>query len=580
MATPTPVLDVGQFTHVGQVRKRNEDSLKVHTKNHVAGQLFIVADGVGGESRGDEASQYAIERIGELYYKYAEDHPNIATEDILKRVFQQVNSEIYNLADKYGIAGHMGTTGIAAVLRGTTMTLCWAGDSRAYIVNRDRRLARQISFDHSQAEEEIRAGMITREQASMMPEKNFLSRSLGGREFVDPETRVGDVRQGDLIVLCSDGMSRYLQEGHIGTVCLDSPSSQHAAETMGMMAYNAGGKDNITVIVVHMGDRQAVATMPLASDVPISSTAETLLEGDFPSTSFPTHVTPSNNINPVYILSGIIGVLVIVLIGLLGLFFSNEEANNQNATATQQVLEAGLTATQSVLDAEASEIAEQITQTQESLVGSPTETMGGMLLDGLPSFPTVVPLNFQEIDATNTAQSVIQQQIDRGIAETQQAAFSQATEAQATLDTQNAVATQISLDITATAQQVQRLTPKGLCMAGQIYYVQVATKLRISAAFLSPGSDITKGEQVRITNGGSIGEERFDSAYGSPPNRFCYAIRIVGSSGGGWIREDELDRLPPRDEPIVIISPTVTATATLPASLPDGGNNDPLGSGG
>ena len=315
MPAPSFVLDIGKFTHIGQVRKRNEDSFQIYNVNHAAGQLFIVADGVGGESRGDEASQYAVKRIGELYYQFAERYPNNAAEELLRRALRQTNGEIYSMAEKYGVAGHMGTTGVAAVLRGNTLALCWAGDSRAYIVDSNKKVARQITFDHTQLEEEIRAGIITRQQAAMMPEKNYLSRSLGGRPTVDPETRVGEVREGDFIVICSDGMSRYLQEAQITSMCLEAATAQQAAENMGMRAYHAGGKDNITVIVVRLGqpsEQTAEAPVIAGMEPTVDSEGETLID------TLPTQALSSHtNRTLYYALSAFIVVLIIVVIGLM-----------------------------------------------------------------------------------------------------------------------------------------------------------------------------------------------------------------------------------------------------------------------
>ncbi len=324
-------LDVGEYSDVGQVRERNEDSCGTFMEPHPAGRLFVVADGVGGEYFGDEASQMAVKRIGELFYAYAESYPDQSLEECLRDMVIQVNHEIYDVAEYRGVTGHMGTTLVVAVLQGRLLTVAWVGDSRAYVVNRQRQRIRQITTDHSRVEEMVQHGELSPEEALSHPRRSELSRSMGGNPHVTPDIVSGELEDGDLAILCSDGLTRYLGETEILHYALNAPASQQAAEAMVSQANQSGGKDNITCVVVHMGDRTESDTIlgPGESKAAVAQ----------PEANLARRVLKSNQIvfGVVMLLGLLTVVLIVIMLGPGG--DDTAQANGDDPTQVSGLLE-------------------------------------------------------------------------------------------------------------------------------------------------------------------------------------------------------------------------------------------------
>lgn len=251
-------IDLGKLTDVGQTRDHNEDTIQTwHSAwdDQHGGRLFIVADGVGGESHGDIASQLTVQNTGYLYYEAMRQNPQLPIKNTLMEVIAQVNQVIYQEAERRMSAGHMASTIVAAVLRKTRLTIAWLGDSRAYLVYRNRPGIQQVTLDHSQVEEQFRAGLLTAEQAANHPAKNVLSRSVGGRPMVNVDAVEYEVQSGDILIICSDGLTRHVTDPELEHIARQSPDSQSAANTMIQWANNRGGRDNISAIVVYFGQR-------------------------------------------------------------------------------------------------------------------------------------------------------------------------------------------------------------------------------------------------------------------------------------------------------------------------------------
>lgn len=251
-------IDLGKLTDVGKTRTHNEDAIQTwHSawddKN--GGRLFIVADGVGGESHGDIASQLTIQYTGYLYYDTMRKNPDLPARGTLVEVLNQVNQYVYQQAEQRNAAGHMASTVVAAVLRGKRLTVAWIGDSRAYLLRQNQRGIQQITQDHSQVEEQFRAGLLTAEQAANHPAKNILSRSVGGRPSVVVDSVEYEIEEGDTLLMCSDGLTRHVNDQELEKIIRGSPDSQTAAKSLVQLANRRGGRDNISVIVVYFGQR-------------------------------------------------------------------------------------------------------------------------------------------------------------------------------------------------------------------------------------------------------------------------------------------------------------------------------------
>jgi len=243
-----------QRTDTGLKRQSNEDSvISILPEDQQVmaskGVLFVVADGMGGHARGEVASQLAVNTMRDVYYQREGDDP--AT--LLRLAMEQANARIYekNMAESQQLeeGKTMGTTCVAAVVQGDTLYVANVGDSRAYIVRNGQ--AQQISLDHSLVARQLREGLITKEQAIDHPDRNKIYRCLGVHDVVEVDTFSEKVRAGDLLLLCTDGLSELVtEEEMVGIVQQYEP--QESVQRLIERANELGGKDNITAVVVRV----------------------------------------------------------------------------------------------------------------------------------------------------------------------------------------------------------------------------------------------------------------------------------------------------------------------------------------
>ncbi|MGH2508937.1 MAG: Stp1/IreP family PP2C-type Ser/Thr phosphatase, partial [Ktedonobacteraceae bacterium] len=204
-------LDVAQLTDVGRKRDHNEDNMayvipqdpKVMAHK---GALFIVADGMGGHAAGEVASEIAVDTVSNIYYQ--DDNDDVPTS--LLQAIRRANAAIQQRAAENMLRSGMGTTCVAAVLRGNMAYIANIGDSRAYLVRQSR--IRQVSQDHSWVAEQVRAGLLTEEQARTHAQRNVITRSLGTQVEVDIDIFREPLEEGDTLVLCSDGLSGLVND--------------------------------------------------------------------------------------------------------------------------------------------------------------------------------------------------------------------------------------------------------------------------------------------------------------------------------------------------------------------------------
>lgn len=255
----TVSLDVGIATDTGRSRSRNEDSVTAYQSDQHAragGRLYIIADGAGGEHYGEVASGHATRRIGELYYQaVAQAAPDAA----LRRAIEKTSGEIYQMARERDAAGHMGTTLVAALILDSRMVIAWVGDSRAYLIS--NTTATQLTADHTKVRLLVERGALTPEEAKTHPERHILLRSLGGQPQVQADMiAVDSLRAGDVIVLCSDGLTRYLEMDEIAARVAGQTNVQKTAQSLVQTANKRGGKDNISVILLRVTEVKRDAT--------------------------------------------------------------------------------------------------------------------------------------------------------------------------------------------------------------------------------------------------------------------------------------------------------------------------------
>jgi PPM family protein phosphatase len=246
-------LTVAQRTDVGRKRQHNEDSVayiipKDQQLLESKGALFIVADGMGGHAAGEVASEIAVDTVCTLYYQDADTDIPLS----LRRAIQYANATIYQRATENAQHSGMGTTCVAAVLRGTTAYIANVGDSRAYLVRKGH--VRQISQDHSWVAEQVRMGQMTVEEAQLHSMRNIITRSLGPFPEVEVDVFVEQVEEGDAFVLCSDGLSGMISDDEITNI-VEHFGPQESVYRLVEYANAQGGMDNITAIVARVNQR-------------------------------------------------------------------------------------------------------------------------------------------------------------------------------------------------------------------------------------------------------------------------------------------------------------------------------------
>ena len=228
-------------THVGLVREANEDSV------FVGDRLALVADGMGGHAAGEVASELAIS----IYQQHLENDPSLTG---LAEGLVHANQSILDDAQAHPERQGMGTTltGVALIPYDTGLAAAWVniGDSRLYLVRSE--LAQQVTDDHSVAEEWVRQGRITKEEAAVHPRRHQLTRVLGMEVFTEGDTGLLPVTPGDRLVLCSDGLSNEVSDAEIAQVVAGESDLHVACDQLVQRALNAGGRDNISVVVLEI----------------------------------------------------------------------------------------------------------------------------------------------------------------------------------------------------------------------------------------------------------------------------------------------------------------------------------------
>lgn len=252
-----PFLELQPFgvTDAGKVRQNNEDALLVGEGEDET--LFAVADGIGGFEAGEVASSIAIDVLKRL-------RPDASFEQAIR----EANRRILAAGRGDEKLSGMGTTVVAVRFGGTqaepVAEVAHVGDSRAYLV-RDGEM-KPVTEDHSLVAELVRSGDLTRAQAAEHPQKNLITRALGADEEVDVDTTVLPIEVGDRVLLCSDGLSDMVPEARISEIVLESPDDpERASRSLLSAALDAGGNDNITVVIVDVRE-QAEREEPAARE--------------------------------------------------------------------------------------------------------------------------------------------------------------------------------------------------------------------------------------------------------------------------------------------------------------------------
>ena len=249
-------IEIGSATHVGRVRSNNEDYYMVVP----ALNLLVLSDGIGGQANGEVASAMAVETIvnycrelssGGSTYKEIESGPELSDKTSqLANAVMLANRSIYEASARDPQLQGMGATLVAAWIDAPRLSLVHVGDSRAYLLRAGE--LESLTADHTLVAEQVRSGLLTLEQAQTNPLRRLLIRALGVREEVEIDIHEHELCGGDILLLCTDGLTGMVPESEITDILMHELDVQSAADRLVASANAHGGEDNVSVIVLHI----------------------------------------------------------------------------------------------------------------------------------------------------------------------------------------------------------------------------------------------------------------------------------------------------------------------------------------
>ena len=250
----TLAVEVAAKTDVGCVRSNNEDSFGYDS----GCGIFVVCDGMGGQAAGEVASRMGVDSVLEYFREAAAagQYPQVGEPiaglspggQALASAIRRANHAIHEAGkNQVGRAG-MGSTIVAALVRDSALSIANVGDSRIYLIRRGT--IQQITEDHSLVMEQVRRGYITVEQAAHSEMQNIILRALGSEEIVDPDIEDLFLEPGDILLMNSDGLTRYLHDDEILEIVSSRPSLEESCNALIQIAKDRGGDDNITCLLL------------------------------------------------------------------------------------------------------------------------------------------------------------------------------------------------------------------------------------------------------------------------------------------------------------------------------------------
>jgi PPM family protein phosphatase len=261
-------LEFAELSDPGLTRDHNEDFLghvlpATPAQVQSQGWLFALADGVGGQERGEVASRLAVETVQAGFRKVPKGIMHVS---LLPRLVQEANHAIFDQGNtaphhsdaRYSDPGgailpggtHMATTLVLCALRFDSAVISHVGDSRCYLARNGNLTA--LTHDHTMVDEQVRLGLISRTDAATAVNRHILTRSLGSELFVAADTITVNIMPGDLLLLCSDGLHGYVSDAGIQQAIASAPSLDQAAAALVAAANAAGGYDNVSVQLVRV----------------------------------------------------------------------------------------------------------------------------------------------------------------------------------------------------------------------------------------------------------------------------------------------------------------------------------------
>ena len=251
-SSPQKARKVGMLTDVGQVRTVDEDSILaadlsfgVNSKSSNF-HLLVVADGMGGHAKGEEASKIALSAISRsVISELVNDTPFTK---LLEQGIQNANQDILDYTTRNPESSGMGTTSVCAIVEGNAVHLANVGDSRAYVISDDE--IRRVTKDHSFVQSLVDQGEITEAESREHPQKNVITKAIGIGTSIEADTMRLTLDSDESLLLCCDGVIAHLPDDDIHKIIRDSPDPQTACQEIVDMANERGGSDNISLIIL------------------------------------------------------------------------------------------------------------------------------------------------------------------------------------------------------------------------------------------------------------------------------------------------------------------------------------------
>ncbi len=241
---------VGTRTHIGLKRELNEDYLGVEETPH--GLLLVVCDGMGGHEAGERASRLAVD----TFVRAVADGAG-APRELLRDAVLMANKAVYDESGRPATRAGMGTTLVAALVDGDRAIVVNVGDSRAYLQGSDG--LRRVTSDHSMVGELVAQGKITEAQARVHPQRNIITRAVGTRPDIDPDFYDLTLRDGDQLLLATDGLTGMVDDPELERILHQEGSPERICDKLIDAALAGGGDDNVTVALLAVGERRASA---------------------------------------------------------------------------------------------------------------------------------------------------------------------------------------------------------------------------------------------------------------------------------------------------------------------------------
>ena len=247
-------LEVAALTDVGCKRSNNEDSFGYD----VGTQIFAVCDGMGGMAAGEIASSTAVAELVRCFNQLSSE---MQAEQRLYQAILHANNQVCILARESDDLRGMGTTMVSACADGRKIVIGNVGDSRAYFLRKGR--CAQVTLDHSYIAEQVRNGMMSPDDAGSSPLQSLITRAIGTAESVEPDLFTAEVEPGDIVLLTTDGLTRYANAEAIASLVLATPDLQQACQSLIDTAKRYGAVDNVTCLLLRFSESDEAA--PAAS---------------------------------------------------------------------------------------------------------------------------------------------------------------------------------------------------------------------------------------------------------------------------------------------------------------------------